>query len=128
MKKQKDCQFCQIVHGDADADLVGETDNFIAFYDEYPVTDGHTLVIPKSHVQHLEEYENNIELLEFVLNVHDDIKKKHDVKDTNIGINNGSKAGQTIPHVHWHIIPRYSGDMNDPTGGVRGVIPDERKY
>lgn len=129
MNKQDNCDFCQIIYEEKKrVDVVEETEQFIAFYDEYPVNEGHTLVIPKEHVKNIEEYDYNMDIFQFLLDVHKIVKEKHKVDDTNIGINNGSVAGQTIPHLHWHIIPRYEGDVDDPTGGVRGVLPSEQKY
>jgi len=56
------------------------------------------------------------------------LKKKYKIYNFNVGINNGKYAGQTVKQAHIHIIPRYKGDVKDPTGGVRGVIPKKRKY
>lgn len=122
------CTFCRIVAGELDADIVMETEEFLCLYDQYPVNEGHALVIPKQHVQHVEDCEKTANFFEFVDSAHEEILDRHDPDATNIGINNGVAAGQTIPHLHAHIIPRYDGDMDNPEGGVRGVIPDERTY
>lgn len=122
-----ECAFCTL----ATENIIKCNDLAIAFYDRYPVTHYHTLIIPKRHVADyfdLEKDEINA--------IHDLI---HQQKNTllsidksitgfNIGINVGADAGQSIFHVHVHLIPRRSGDMSDPKGGVRGVIPEKQKY
>ena len=97
---------------------------------KYPVTKGHTLIIPNRHVSSYfdltdEEKEDLFNLLEEV-KAHLDEQYRPD--GYNIGINDGVVAGQTIMHVHIHLIPRYAGDMENPRGGVRGVIPRKRVY
>jgi diadenosine tetraphosphate (Ap4A) HIT family hydrolase len=104
-----------------------ESDEYLCFLDEYPVTEGHALVVPKEHIQTLDAA-NSLELYQFVEEAHAVIRRRYDPGATNLGINNGEAAGQTVPHLHWHIIPRYDGDIADPTGGVRGVIPEKRIY
>ena len=103
----------------------------LSFKDLYPVTKGHSLVIPKRHVQSFFDLEKDekkaiLELLELQ-------KKKLISQDKlitgfNIGINDGIDSGQTVMHCHVHLIPRRKGDMNDPRGGVRGVIPEKQSY
>ena len=99
-------------------------------YDGYPVSKGHTLLIPKGHFETFFDLPSTMkDSLNFRL---DDVKKILDDKfhpsGYNIGVNCGKSAGQTVPHCHIHIIPRYDGDMEDPSGGVRGVIPNKQKY
>ncbi|MFD2212375.1 HIT family protein [Metabacillus endolithicus] len=118
------CPFCSNI------EPVLQNDLSIAFYDIYPVNKGHLLIIPKRHVEQyfdltIEERQA-IDSLLFEGNAL--LDKKHKPDGYNIGINNGEVAGQTIFHVHVHLIPRYKGDMKDPRGGVRGVIPDKRTY
>lgn len=126
-ESNKDCVFCDIIGGDEPADVVHETEDYICFYSKPPVTDGHTLVVPKTHVRYMEELDD-ASIYKIIEDTQELVKEKHNPDATNIGINNGAEAGQTIPHLHWHIIPRYEGDMENPEGGVRGVIPDEQKY
>lgn len=121
------CTFCQITRGEKAAEVLLESDRYICILDKFPVTDGHSLVIPRDHVERLEEIENG-EMYEFLEEAHDYILNQFEPDSTNIGLNNGPEAGQTIRHLHWHIIPRYEGDIEDPTGGVRGVIPSKRQY
>ncbi|MDQ0216133.1 diadenosine tetraphosphate (Ap4A) HIT family hydrolase [Oikeobacillus pervagus] len=102
----------------------------LAFFDRFPVSRGHLLIIPKRHVSDffdttLEERMAMNDLMEKGKKLLD---QKYEPHGYNIGINCGGAAGQTIFHVHLHLIPRYDGDMLDPSGGVRGVIPWKQKY
>lgn len=117
------CPFCQ-------PDLFLENEFCYARFDLYPVSHGHSLIIPKRHVETWfdmtpQEQSSAIQLIEKA-------KAYLDIKfqpaGYNIGVNCGEVAGQTIPHAHIHLIPRYQGDMPDPKGGVRGVIPEKQKY
>lgn len=121
------CPFCQIVEGEQSAEILLESDDYLCILDEYPVTEGHSLVMPKEHRERLETVEDP-NLYGFLESAHSEVKRQFVPDATNIGINNGPEAGQTIPHLHWHIIPRYHGDVDDPRGGVRGVIPSKQKY
>jgi diadenosine tetraphosphate (Ap4A) HIT family hydrolase len=121
------CTFCEIIHGTRDAEIVLEADTFLCFLDKHPVTEGHALVVPRTHVQYLDEAEGSV-LYEFLERAIMEIRHRYEPDGMNVGLNDGSAAGQTIPHLHWHIIPRYDGDISDPTGGVRGVIPAKRTY
>ena len=102
----------------------------IAFRDAYPVTPGHTLVIPVRHVASF--FESTPEERASMLGLLDAAKQKlqseFDPAGFNIGINDGTAAGQTVDHLHVHLIPRYSGDQPDPRGGVRWVIPEKAAY
>lgn len=120
----KECIFCQM------KDYILENELAYAIYDKYPVGKGHMLFIPKRHVKDFfditkEEREAIFELIDEGKKLLD---KKYSPDSYNVGINCGEHAGQTIMHVHVHLIPRYIGDMKDPTGGVRGVIPEKMKY
>jgi diadenosine tetraphosphate (Ap4A) HIT family hydrolase len=102
-----------------------------AINDKYPVTQGHTLAIPKRHaVEYFElsdaERRDADSLLKFLKQ--SIFKKNPTITGYNIGLNNGASAGQTIFHVHYHLIPRRDGDAENPRGGVRGVIPGKRAY
>lgn len=109
---------------------IGELASCFAFRDKYPVSEGHTLVIPKRKVSDYFELSfKEQSACWFLVNlVKDELQKKYNPDGFNIGINSGISAGQTVPHCHIHIIPRYSGDMKNPRGGVRGVIPNMQKY
>ncbi len=122
-----DCVFCDIVDGTRDATVLLESDKYLCFLDKYPVTEGHALVVPKTHVQYLDEADGNA-LYMFLERSITKVRRRYEPDGMNIGLNDGPTAGQTIPHLHWHIIPRYEGDIENPTGGVRGVIPTKRMY
>lgn len=122
----ENCVFCNMPK----ENYVMVNDWFYAIYDKYPVSPGHLLVIPKRHVEtlfDLSDQERNV-LFSFI----EECKMKIDAElqpdAFNFGINQGEAAGQTVPHLHLHIIPRYLGDMEEPEGGVRGVIPEKQKY
>lgn len=107
-------------------------ENLHAFYirDGYPISPGHTLIIPKRHIASLFEVKAG-EWMEFLVLL--DLAKQ-ELDDElqpdgyNVGINDGTAAGQTIPHLHLHLIPRFKGDREDPRGGVRWIIPEKADY
>lgn len=121
------CPFC-----DPPADRVffqGEC--VFALWDGYPVSPGHALIIPRRHVSSLFEAtpEELANLMEALPIVRAHVLEAHpDIAGFNIGINDGRAAGQTVDHLHIHLIPRYAGDQPDPTGGVRHVIPEKANY
>ena len=118
------CVFCQIT------DIVLENELALAFYDKYPVNKGHLLIIPKRHVEQyfdLTEQER-IAIDELLFQGKKMLDEQYQPDGYNIGVNSGEAAGQTVFHVHVHLIPRYDGDMKDPRGGVRGVIPEKQVY
>jgi diadenosine tetraphosphate (Ap4A) HIT family hydrolase len=119
-----DCPFCD----SSEAFLSNELS--YARLDKYPVSMGHVLITPFRHVSSFfdataEETRAFWDLIEQA-KLH--LDKLHSPDGYNIGINCGVTAGQTIMHLHIHLIPRYAGDVDDPTGGVRGVIPSKQKY
>ncbi|MFB6355697.1 MAG: HIT family protein [bacterium] len=124
-----DCVFCDRIHNDG-AQLSFDGDHFVAFPDRFPVNSGHTLVVPRNHVSRLRNCEPSIreELPHVITKVQDQLERTHAPDGFNVGINEGEMAGQTIDHFHVHVIPRYEGDVDDPEGGVRGVIPDKQSY
>jgi diadenosine tetraphosphate (Ap4A) HIT family hydrolase len=99
-------------------------------YDKYPVSAGHLLVIPFRHVSSVFELKEDelAEMLSFIVQVKEYIDNQFHAEGYNIGVNVGEAAGQTVMHVHIHVIPRYLGDMKNPRGGVRGVIPEKQRY
>jgi ATP adenylyltransferase len=123
-----DCLFC-IAYDNKD--FLFENDLFFAFSDNYPVTEGHTLIIPKRHV---DDYFMLSRDEQESANVMLQARRKQLVKDDdsitgfNVGANIGNSAGQTIDHCHIHLIPRRYGDTENPKGGVRGVIPTKMGY
>ena len=122
----KPCPFCTL----PDERIVDQNDLALVIRDGFPVSLGHTLVIPKRHVGSFFEL-NEPEIGSMMVL----LKRAQSTLDAafkpdsyNIGINDGPLAGQTVPHVHMHLIPRYAGDVADPRGGVRWLIPDKADY
>lgn len=98
--------------------------------DAYPVSPGHTLVIPHRHVGSFFDLstEERVCLLTLLDEARRSVEAEHRPDGYNIGINDGPTAGQTVPHLHIHLIPRYDGDRTDPRGGVRWIFPDKADY
>ncbi len=117
-----DCVFCT----KENLVVVAENKLALAFYDGCPVSKGHILVIPKRHAANYFDatYEEHNAINRLIFKVKQYIDKKHEPDGYNIGVNINYCAGQTVFHFHVHIIPRYKGDVEDPRGGVRKVIPN----
>ena len=98
--------------------------------DGHPISPGHTLVIPKRHIGtwfEITQAEQQA-LLDLLAKAKAALETEFKPDGYNIGINDGPAAGQTVPHLHMHLIPRYKGDLEDPRGGVRWIIPEKAKY
>lgn len=110
--------------------IIDQDSNVMVIRDGFPVSEGHTLIIPHRHIgSYFQTTADERKSIEAMLFKHRElIKNSSKVEDFNIGINDGPMAGQTVPHLHVHLIPRRSGDMEDPRGGVRYVIPSKAKY
>ncbi len=121
----KDCLFCNMQR-----DTLYEDDCCFAIYDAYPVNPGHALIIPKRHIKtYFEANEQEVRSFHRALHaVKALLDKRYNPDGYNIGINVDEAAGQSVFHLHIHLIPRYNGDMKNPRGGVRGVIPEKRGY
>src|SRR5262245_58016232 len=118
-----DCPFCNLPK----ERIWFQTDAAIAFLDAFPISEGHTLVVPKRHVMELfllPEAEI-CEVWSAVSKVRNGLKRKYFPDGFTIGVNEGKAAGQTIAHAHVHVIPRRAGDVPDPRGGIRWVIPNK---
>jgi len=126
-KKNKGCPFCS---PSSQTELQLESATAYSISDKYPVSEGHVLIIPKRHVEdYFQLTFKEQSACWFMLNkAKEIISKKYKPDGFNIGININKSAGQTVPHVHIHLIPRYSGDVAEPRGGVRGIIPWNQKY
>ena len=121
------CPFCDLT----DRQTVWATSLAVAFRDGYPVSPGHTLVVPRRHVATYFDADSleQAALWEGVASVKAQLDAQPSPPDGyNVGFNAGHVAGQTVMHAHIHVIPRYQGDMPDPRGGVRGVIPHKQRY
>lgn len=123
-----DCPYCtRIATMDG---IVAQNELAVALRDKYPVSKGHTLVIPRRHEAdyfRLTEDEQ-IAILRLVKEAQRYLQEELKPAAFNVGVNAGSAAGQTISHAHVHLIPRYAGDVPDPRGGVRWVIPVKAPY
>lgn len=106
------CLFCKIVSGDVPSYKIYEDQDVLAFLDIAPVNYGHALVIPKKHYTNFEEITDDdlVKVIKVVKKVGKALKEKLNVEGYNIGVNNDPVAGQIIPHIHFHVIPRRSGD------------------
>ena len=120
---ERDCPFC-----DLGERVLAENSLAVAVRDFEPASTGHTLVIPKRHSSSFFDLtaEEIAACHALLRSERDAIAKMHRPDGYNIGVNDGESAGQSIPHTHWHLIPRYRGDHPDPRGGVRHVIPTRR--
>lgn len=107
-----------------------ENDLALAFFDGFPVSEGHILIITRRHAATF--FDTTAPERIAILDLLDKCKKYLDARYSpdgyNIGLNCGEAAGQSVPHIHLHLIPRYKNDVPDPRGGVRGVIPDKKSY
>ena len=122
----KPCPFCTLP-----AERIIDSNEFgMTIRDGYPVSPGHTLVIPKRHIGSWFEStsDEQLALLDLLASAKTVIQGELNPDGYNIGINDGPTAGQTVPHLHMHLIPRYKDDQVDPRGGVRWVIPEKAKY
>lgn len=119
-----DCIFCAIARRDQQAHTIDEDEHSVAFLDLHPVKDGHTLVIPKSHYERLEDVPSD-EIGPFMAAVQRATRAAQAAMDApaaTVGIHNGSEAGQAVPHLHVHVIPRHSADGG---GTLHNVVRGE---
>jgi histidine triad (HIT) family protein len=127
LKLKTKCIFCSIINDELDAVRVFENSDFIAFMDKYPINRGHTLVLPKNHHESIFTMSDDEvgKLFSAVSFLAKGIIKALDANGLNIGQNNGKAANQIVPHVHVHIIPRYSYDSPNGRWPSRNLISDE---
>ncbi len=123
------CRICKIIK-ERSSEILLENEKFIAISDARPVTKGHTIVTPKKHVVSFFDQtdEDEKELYQFLKELKIVIDKKNSPDGYNIGINDGRAAGRSIDHLHVHVIPRYSGDITEPKGGVRNLLGKNAPY
>lgn len=135
--KQTNCPFCN----PDNSKIIMTNTHAMALYDGYPVTPGHTLIVPKRHIASFFEatreeqaamFDLLAEMRQQLLNPSqppfDKVGSLSVPDGFNIGINDGPAAGQTVMHLHIHLIPRYAGDTSDPRGGVRWIMPEKAPY
>jgi diadenosine tetraphosphate (Ap4A) HIT family hydrolase len=120
------CPFCHLEK----SRITLENECAVAFADAFPVAEGHTIVIPKRHVASLFGLPDDEQaaIWRLVAQVRGKLASELKPDGFNVGINDGPAAGQTVLHAHVHVIPRRSGDVNDPRGGVRWVVPARARY
>ena len=124
MTQTNDCTFCN------KSEFILENEHWICIYDNYPVSNGHTLIIPK---RHFNDYFLSTELErssfdKILFEVKEHLDKEYSPDGYNVGFNVNEEGGQSIFHCHIHVIPRYRGDVENPRGGIRGVIPSKQNY
>ena len=121
-----ECPFCHLP-----ADRIILTNDFaIGIRDGFPVSNGHTLIMPKRHVGSFFETtpDERTALFDLLDTAKNALATELQPAAYNIGINDGTAAGQTVPHLHIHLIPRYTNDDSDPRGGIRKIFPKKAKY
>ena len=125
--EQNNCIFCN----KSKLNIIFEDETFYVIRDAYPVTKDHTLIILNEHDKTYFDLEDKdiVQLNNIIKSQKKSLMDEdNSITGFNIGINQGESAGQTVIHLHIHLIPRRKGDVNDPRGGVRGVIPSKQKY
>jgi diadenosine tetraphosphate (Ap4A) HIT family hydrolase/predicted house-cleaning noncanonical NTP pyrophosphatase (MazG superfamily) len=127
---QTSCIFCQIANKEKKAEIVASFKHCFVIKDQFPVSNGHLLVIPHEHTLNwfTASEQVRLDIMQALSFMKERLDEEHKPDGYNIGANCGEFAGQTVMHLHVHLIPRYKGDMEDPKGGVRGVIPSKQKY
>ena len=121
------CPFCRI----DESRVIDSNELAVAIFDGFPVTEGHVLIIPRRHERDflLLTPEEVMAVWELAVSVADRLGAGDPlITGFNMGANSGASAGQTVPHAHWHLIPRRDGDRENPTGGVRWIFPEKANY
>ena len=121
------CLFCNT----KESGFTNQNELAYASYDAYPVSKYHCLIIPKRHIKDFFELTNEelVACNDLIKKVKDEVTKKDpNIEGFNLGTNVGKVSGQSILHCHFHLIPRRSGDVENPQGGVRSVIPNKQHY
>lgn len=120
-----DCIFCN-----PHREVIAQSKHCLAYLDKFPVTKGHALVVPRRHVVTIWEMTDEEYTDAFFLarNVKEILNEQFHPDGFNIGVNCGEFAGQSVWHAHIHVMPRYKGDIENPRGGVRHIIPGRGNY
>jgi diadenosine tetraphosphate (Ap4A) HIT family hydrolase len=120
------CPFCNL----DPSRIVDAGELYIVIRDRFPVSEGHTLIIPRRHVDSFfgVTTDEHVALVDALSAAKEQLDRELQPAGYNIGINDGVAAGQTVQHLHIHLIPRYEGDKTDPRGGVRWIFPNKGKY
>jgi diadenosine tetraphosphate (Ap4A) HIT family hydrolase len=122
----EECPFCK----PSESQVWRENADGLVLHDGFPVSEGHSLVVPRRHVASLFELSPQVQsaLWMLVSEVRQHLAEQLNPDGFNIGVNDGVAAGQTVMHAHIHVIPRWNEDVADPRGGIRGIIPDKARY
>lgn len=120
--KDKECIFCM----QTETEVICENDLARAFFDKFPVNEGHVLITPKRHAVTFFDAtkEELAAIMELTFKAKEILDKRYNPDGYNIGVNVNYSGGQTIFHLHLHVIPRYEGDVDDPRGGIRNIKPN----
>jgi histidine triad (HIT) family protein len=126
MLRDMNCIFCKIVNDSTSARIIDQNDKAIAFLDAFPLSAGHTLIVPKSHYSKVQDMdrEYSSDLFNLLWKVSGAVEKAAGVNASTIAIHNGREAGQEVPHVHVHIIPR---SLRDGAGPVHSMFKERPK-
>ena len=126
MAEPKKCPFCPV----KERETIASHALAVAVTDSFPLTKGHSLIVPRRHVASFFEltFDERVAMLGLLDEAKASLDRQHAPDGYNIGINDGAAAGQTVMHVHIHLIPRYHGDADDPRGGVRWIFPKKAEY
>ncbi len=122
-----DCPFCERIQSD---NVLVQNGHAAGFPDGYPISPGHMLIVPLRHEADFFALSDKEQaaILEIVRDLQRSLARTTDATAFNLGLNSGADAGQTVGHAHLHLIPRYSGDVDDPRGGIRWIIPGKAVY
>ena len=122
-----DCIFCDRIRA---GEVLAQDATAVAFADAFPLTRGHTLIVPRRHEPDFLALsgDEHAAIWRLVAQVRAIVDRQHRPQGYNLGVNVGEAAGQTVGHAHLHVIPRYVGDVDEPRGGIRWIIPDKAKY
>jgi len=120
------CPFCDLGRDR----IIAQTTETVTIRDGFPISPGHTLIIPRRHVANYFDTteEERHQILVAIEEARQALDEELSPDGYNIGINIGEAAGQTVMHLHVHLVPRYNGDCNDPRGGVRQIFPARANY
>lgn len=120
------CPFCTL----HEKQVLVANEHAVAFYDGFPVTPGHTLIVPRRHIASFFEATGDelAAMFELAARMRGLLMEERRPDGFNLGVNDGAAAGQTVMHLHLHLIPRYAGDTEDPRGGVRWIMPVKAPY
>jgi diadenosine tetraphosphate (Ap4A) HIT family hydrolase len=120
------CPFCPV----KDREVIASHALAVAVTDSFPLTKGHSLIVPRRHVASFFELtpDERFAMLGLLDEAKAALDRQYAPDGYNVGINDGTAAGQTVMHVHVHLIPRYRGDADDPRGGVRWIFPRRAEY